>query len=539
MPLPTLKPFQEPLVKEIREALKTHHSVVLAACPGAGKTIMSLDIMLDYLRAGKIVLVLTHGTKVLLDQWTNRVETFGLAEYLSNGQLILKLPQSKAAIKKLLADKQIALLVVDEAHEFYFAHRLVEGEVKHGTVQQIIKDHKPEKELLLTGTPSKFIYDNQINKSDRPIVICPGTAVFQAGMLQDTYFGMVKSAYNFRMNYEKLHDEDDEEGSEKDTSDFNGKGDLKQTLYIDPKQTRDSLVNLVAAMIERLSLVSAAKSSINVANAMTYLPPMLRSWASVFGTLEKTMIAAHSIEQAKALRDVLEEQFEGSDARVILSVSKGMSADPDDIDEDGKNITAFQSDPKIKVLIVVRRGILGFDMFDLCNVVDFTCSRNINRIYQLYARVLRAHSGHDKFFFRVASSENPSIDSFFLQAALCLNNKDFLSRFNGKNLSVMDVIVPRNRKLSERKRGPGKGRPVVDSVTPVDALMYWEILNLELMTEMSVNSDSPYWKEFEKVKFGQVMSKLTDKVFMDPEGMKEAILDFCRTYGRRPRVKAK
>lgn len=522
--LPTPFLYQKDLINSAtQEFTLSRRAVVLAACPGSGKTVMALHIAKPYIDEDKIVLVLTHGTNVLLDQWNAVVKEYGL-DWVERGLLVLSLPQSQRKLKQFLTANKIGLLIVDEAHEFYHAK----------TVQQLRELANADHELLLTGTPSKFILENQNGVADRAVLIASGVEVYQHGRLQDTYFGMVKSAYNFKMNYERPHDEEDE--SEEQTDDYNGDGDLKRSIYLDPVQTKASMENVVEAMCLRLTQVM--RQSPNVTNALTYLPS-LKSWPGIFRALSKTMIAAHSIEQAKALRDILEEKFAGTECKIALSVSRGMSDDPDDIDEKGERIKQFQTDPDTKILIVVRRGILGFDMPELCNVVDFTCSRNINRIYQLYARVLRTHPKHNKFFFRVASNENPAVDSFFLQAALCLNNRDFISRFNGKNLSKMEVLVPRNRKFKEREHRTDEqtGQVVRKAEVPVDFLMYDEILGLEIMSEMTLNSASKYWKEYESVRFGQVIEKLTGYLFRDTERIKEEILEFCKLHGRRPRVR--
>jgi len=43
----------------------------------------------------------------------------------------------------------------------------------------------------------------------------------------------------------------------------------------------------------------------------------------------------------------------------------------------------FKEDDDVLILIVVGRGILGFDNPKLVTVIDFTGSRNINRIFRI------------------------------------------------------------------------------------------------------------------------------------------------------------
>jgi len=511
MALPELRPYQKTTVTDCRNSLKTHKSVVLSTCPSGGKTIMALSIAQDYLDRGEIVMVLTHGTTVLLDQWNEEIREKGI----EHENLITTLPQSIRKIKEMMHGKELGLLIVDEAHEFYFAEKLV---------QTILKTLKPKHELLLTGTPSKFILDN-IKGADRPIHITSGVEVYGEGFLQDTYFGMVKSSYDLRGQGEEEIDEadmngEDEEGEDDISGDYNLHGDLKRKVKLSTEDTTTSLDDLIDAMIDRLKGVLGS-TSINAVNFTSKVK--LNKVNALFGELKKTMIAAHSIKQGRDIRDILTAKG----VCCILSESEG--------DVENENIGKFIKDESIKVLIVVRRGILGFNMPSLCNVVDFTCSRNINRIYQLYARVLRKHpDGHNKFFFRLTSKANPAVDSFYLQAALSLNNKDFISKFNGKNLSHMEILVPKRYRMRDRSdEGKRKGKKPFKQ-TPdvtVDVLMYEEIMSLKLMQEMTLNSGSEKWNEFEYAKMGEVIRKLTGKVFSDPEANKKAIIEWILAHG--------
>jgi len=501
MALPELRPYQKTAVAACKDSLKDHKSVVLSTCPSGGKTIMALSIAQDYLDRGEIVMVLTHGTKVLLDQWNDEIAE----KHLWNTNLITTLPQSIRKIKTMLHEKELGLLIVDEAHEFYFAEKLV---------QSIIKTCKPKHELLLTGTPSKFVYDNLQGKTYRPIHITSGVEVYGEGFVQDTYFGMVKSSYDLRsQGEEEIEDFDSdapEEGEDDISGDYNIHGDLKRKVDLRTEDTATSLDDLIEEMVTRLKSVIGATSI----NAMNFASKVkLNKVNAVFGELNKTMIAAHSIKQGRDIRSILDEKG----VSCILSESEG--------DVENENIGKFIEDESIKVLIVVRRGVLGFNMPTLCNVVDFTCSRNINRIYQLYARVLRQHpDSKDKFFFRLTSKMNPAVDSFYLQAALSLNNKDFISKFNGKNLSHMEILVPKRHRVRDRS-GEGKkpkGKKRTHDVI-VDTLMYEEIMSLKLMQEMTLNSGSDKWNEFEYAKMGEVIRKLTGKVFADVDGNIERI----------------
>ena len=57
-----------------------------------------------------------------------------------------------------------------------------------------------------------------------------------------------------------------------------------------------------------------------------------------------------------------------------------------------KDVRIFDITP-LGSIIVVGRGILGFNFEQLVNVVDMTGSQNIDRIFQLMARVVRTSKG--------------------------------------------------------------------------------------------------------------------------------------------------
>jgi superfamily II DNA or RNA helicase len=127
--------------------------LVLALCPNAGKTEVTINFINNYLKENndKRILILAHSTTVLLDNFTNRLSNsdvcFSFSEDLSdNSSVHVSIPQRKNNIVC-----KYNIIIVDEAHENFLAK----------TVQQIIKNSSPQKVILLTGTPSKFIGDKK------------------------------------------------------------------------------------------------------------------------------------------------------------------------------------------------------------------------------------------------------------------------------------------------------------------------------------------------------------------------------------------
>lgn len=455
-----LRNYQEKALKE----LGTTGNQLLSICPGGGKTFTALSYI-DRNFKGKKVLILTHGTNLLKSQWVEELNNLDIkhsTDITSKDKIIVTIPQ---ALKNKAVPK-FDLVVVDEAHEFYFAEKMVKS---------ILEKSQPKCTLLLTGTPSRFIKQGGF----KPVII-PGVEVYSAGHLMDTYFGVVKSSYKLKMDS------------------FNDDGDTKKEVKFQDSDTQRSLNELVKEMLSRLKSVGALKDKPDAINAIKIAK--LNKFQEAFGTLGKTLLAARNIQQANALYNGLLS----NGVKVVLSDSES--------DRDSEKVEEFIKNKEIQVLIVVRRGILGFNMTDLVNVVDFTMSRNIDRIYQLYARVLRKHDGvNRKFFFRMCSALNPEVDTYFLQAAMCLNSLSFISQYNGKNLNAMEVLVPTVKRTNSGS-GTGTSKNQNKSV-PVDKIMAEQVLSLEMLQELTINSNSKYWKEFGYMKFGKVIEKLTGKKF--------------------------
>jgi superfamily II DNA or RNA helicase len=441
------------------ELLGVSGEEVLSICPGGGKTFTAIAYANKYKHLFKKVLVLAHATNVLKSQWEDvfkALETEYSTDVNSGARFILTIPQALTKKQKQKFD----LLIVDEAHEFYFA----------AMVQDIKKQINPKCTLLLTGTPSKFI------KADFKPVIVSGCEIFNDPQgkeyLSNTYFGMVKSNYKLDIN------------------DFDGDGETVNYKFTN-KDTQASLESLVEEMINRLSNNDIFKKSPNIAHTLNHLK--LNRFQKAFGGFGKTLIAARNIAHAKILKDALDKKG----INVLLSES--------DSDVYSENIELFKKDDKVQVLVVVKRGILGFDMARLINVVDFSMCRNIDRIYQLYARVLRVHpDGKNKFFFKICSGINPQIDSIYFQAALCLNNPSFISKYNGKNLKSLPILTRKTNKKPKKN-----GKPGSPGSKSIDGDMFDQVIDLKLMSELVINSDSELWKEFEYTTVNAAISRLT------------------------------
>lgn len=381
--LKVLKYQKDILLKKIPDSLELNKlPTVLAACPAAGKTIMAIYSIESYIMQNprSRILVLTHGTTVLRTQFYDElikikpafkysIVTEGKKIAENQSPVIIALPQTLNCLNKL---NKYDLVVVDEAHQFYFADM----------VQNILKKVKPNHQLLLTGTPSSFVA-----KKFPTIPISVGQ-LMDYGMVEDLTIEISGSAYNF------------------DFRDYNKLQELKTGIEIKASETNKTLIELF----------SAVKTSIK----------------------GKTLIACKSIEQAKQIN----KYIQGENYNTAISTH--------DLDKDSIEISRFKKDKNCQVLIVVYRGILGFNFPELETVIDMTFSQNLNRIFQLLARVIRKHpEGNTKKFIKVAPLNLQEYFNYIMTAVMCLTDIRYYTKYNGKNFVELEIPVKIIKKTGE------------------------------------------------------------------------------------------
>lgn len=416
-----LRPYQEKAIKELDLKFEIKDKVVLSICPSGGKTFTALQYAV---KNNYKTLVLAHGTDVLRSQWLEKCKDYGIEACTDfSNRFTVQLPQ---ALRDVKLPNDIDLLIVDEAHEFYFADM----------VKTIIKKVQPRRTLLLTGTPSKFI------KNGYETVIISADSLVQGGYVSDLYFGLATTTEPLKK------------------SDYKLDGDLKYNKKF--KKTKSSLDSLMKSIHKRLNETSYKDK-----------PIIQMSLPTIFSKLHKTMIACHNISQA----DEVAEYFKNKGVKAVVSHNHN--------DKSNENIDLFKKDETIKVLIVVRRGVLGFDMPDLVNVVDMTCSYNIDRIYQLYARVMRKSDKHGiKFFFKLVPEQQSDFYKFYMSAALCLIRKDFIAGYNGKNLDGMQVPILNPRKKNGSSSSSKQGNKKTTLNKPIDEFFYGTVQASELLKDI-------------------------------------------------------
>lgn len=377
--------------------------ILLAACPGAGKTEIALSILSRYLKPGMTALVLAHGTVVLKTQFEKRLAK-DYPELV--GRVRIAIPHERRSIKG-----HYDLLVVDEAHEFY--------EVEKGMVDEIKKKTTPKSTLLLTGSPSVFI-----GRAKNPLVPHAysledmnrdGVGKWNADLMIE----LATSKYNIK------------------EEDYARSGEVSESVKYTQKQTDATLDSIVQCLVNRLRVEPKKLSWMESLEAE--LAGAIPTGQQLFTAMNKTIIAC----PRQVVADQVGKALSKMNISCIISHSEN---DPENL-----NIDRFKAG-EANVLVVVGRGLLGFDMDTLINFIDMTGSKNPNRIFQMECRVVRTPQDGSaplrKLFLKVMPDIYSDVKMrFYMSGVLMLAQTEFFSTWNGKNFMHLETpaVGPRQR----------------------------------------------------------------------------------------------
>lgn len=388
-----------------------HDISVIALAPNGGKTEISVDIISRFIALfpNEKALVLTHSTKVLKDNFTNRLDglsvNFTYSEsFDKNTDVHICLPNSEHKIKQ-----HYGLIIVDEAHENYLAER----------VQRIVKKIKPIKQVLLTATPSKFIYAGGYN-------IC----FLALNELPEEYFAklsieMVASSYDW-------------------TNEMEVPGDFNFT----ENASKETLHAVVLKLLERVKSKLTATEFNNPS-----LWTKTKMFLFTFKKMGKTMFICKSIKQARHINAIL--LHEGVNSCVSDSIS----------DIDSQKISEFKNN-EYDVLVVIDRARLGYSDESLYNIIDMSGTMNPDIIYQTLCRVVRGDQTMRKLYMKVTSQSPAVMDitTAAVCAGLMLTDRQFLSTFNGYNFNGIQIPVLKELSTKRRKKEKDDVDDIVDVI---------------------------------------------------------------------------
>lgn len=140
---------------------------------------------------------------------------------------------------------------------------------------------------------------------------------------------------------------------------------------------------------------------------------------------KKIMVACPSIRFAKQMKDA----FEVYGRKVSLSTSEN--------DPTNQEIANFKND-LTDVLLVVNKGILGFNDKGITLLLDLKSSSNLDASNQLFSRVLRKHPRNIRKAYIRTTNNRKSFNKEVgvLHKLSALMNTDVFKNFDGKNLKI-------------------------------------------------------------------------------------------------------
>ncbi len=391
--------------------LSSKKPFVLAMGTSAGKTITTIMFLEMYYRKSsnkhKKTFIIPSSITILRDNFENTIKKFDPSfkyKVAKNSKELIKILNENdydvliclplTLIKQIKSLPKIDNFILDEAHQWYFEK----------TITDLLYKLRPNHQLLLSGTPSKFIqYENKFNFQFVPIM-----KLYEEGLVSNAKVEIVSADYNVK-NSDYI-------------SDY---GNLKKSKSFTKNQNRSSLEYLCNLMLTKVK-----NKPKNIFDIFNYLP--------------KTIIFCHSIQQSKDFYNILNKNI-NTKKRVLISNLI------DDIDS--KKFKMFNNDKKQKVLICVNRGRIGLSMNQLFNVVDFTMTKNIDVMLQIYGRLLRKskYDEVDKTYFKICPINDVYYFENIMNAMLCLTQKEWFTKYNGLNMNGLRIPLIRNNYINQHK----------------------------------------------------------------------------------------
>ena len=379
--------------------LNSKKPFVLAMGTSAGKTLTTIMMLEMFYRikgnSKKKTLIIPSSTIILRENFENSLDdykpTFSYsviknkidlinAKNDENCNVIVSLPQTLNRNIKLL--NKVDIFILDEAHQWYFKK----------TIANLIDTIKPKLQLLLCGSPSKFnAKSNQFQFHYVPI-----EDLLSEKQITNAYVKIISSPY-------KVFE-----------SDFENKwGDLKSNKLKNDNENKKALKIALDKILE----LTIKDEKLNESN--------------IGAIFLKTIIFCHSIHQSNTFIKIL-NSHKLLKNRILISHQKS--------DKSSVMFDEFRKNKKMKILICVNRGRLGFSMNHLFNVIDFTLTKNIDTMLQIYGRLLRkSEHKKPKIYFKVAPKGLEIFYTNIMTAMLSLIKRENYEKYNGKNLSGLKI----------------------------------------------------------------------------------------------------
>ena len=441
-----LRKYQSDAIESLLSNLP-NKPCLLGFSTGTGKTYTTHELIECWmvLNPNKRVLVLTHNQTILRDNFSRGSDfmEFKVGSTLTEA----KSKRVVVSIPSTLKDKDLGkfgLLVIDEAHEWF-------GQTSIKNIRSKIGTHQL---LLLTASHGKF------SNSEYHKILFSIEEGIEHNFLSDVKIEIVESAWNFD-----------------ETKDYNNDLELKGTVKVSSSQVERTCKDLLAYMgrsqswipgftkIDRKVLISFEKIK-----ALKVLP--------------KTIVVCHNTNMADSVYEYMRSQFAD---QVSISYSKTDQGKYPDVNSE--NLKAFKDSSQARMLILVKRGVLGFDVPELEYVFDMTASKNVGRTQQIMGRVMRQSGKLKKHYFKVSPIKNLEYTNIQMACVVALMKKEINETWDGTsdNIPLLKVKEKRLKSIKDSTKAPNiskKAKSVVIDKYLMEFAQYKSVFD-------SVNNQGP------------------------------------------------
>lgn len=448
-----IRPYADRILNiELPKSFIKNNVAILAAAPNSGKTLLSIAFIEKYLIDNPYhrVLVLTHGQSLLRNQFYKDIK-----------EAKTKFTFSKVSKKEDFNTKKQVVVTLPQTiinsidDDLSTFDLLVVDEAHHyytvadGMIERIIEKYNFKKQLLLTGTPAPFV------ALKMNIIAVSLEELIENGYASDPIIVISKSTYKINKD------------------DFTPNDELKQTVKLNEKETIETLDELLKVIETKTKTIG---------------------WIDTINEMKKSLIVAKNITQANHIK----KYFNNHKIESLVSTS--------DNDLESENVKKFIK-TDIKILIVVNRAVLGFNLPELVNVIDMKCGKNISNQFQLLNRITRLHPDNlQKYFFKVVPESHEEDYLYMLSAAISLMFKENYIKYNGTPDELVIPVIKTDIKKEYvgkiRNKSKWKYEPIKYIDVPVhkmwkqtDVNFQWTKLNIVINSNENIRKWSLYEEE--------------------------------------------
>jgi superfamily II DNA or RNA helicase len=501
-----LHPHQEVLANKINDLIESgKKKICVGAACGSGKTEISCHLIKKWLNEGKRILVLAHNQNVLKANFKDRLDQY----QIESENLHVKIWTS--AYKK--ENGKCDIIVIDEAHQYYDDNVQEDSNKRKKMCPEILKkaSHDDTILLALSATPAPLVKSNQ-EGGNWEFVWFPLYEGVEQGLYADT--DLIFSVANRDACL------DDYNQSTHNLCEASQKGfDNEEVCVGALEDAINELINKVG--YERFDGNTLVQSTFSFVNSKLYrLQDMLQS----------TLLVAPSQKSAEIIAGILRK----NDISCLVSTS--------DSDTESENFKKFKEENErgnkdaTKVLIVVGRGILGFDMPDLKNVIDMSYSINPNRIFQLMARAIRKSENiKKKYFVKVMPRKMEYVGLIVMNFVVAMGFQEVISEYTGDYVNQkvpQSRICEKVRELKDLLEDSEKEKTKSPATTRIDIPSYNLMYEIEhthstLFSDVAkTNMDRSTW-----IRMRELIGMRPQG---DPDGNKAELVKLAKSGADRP-----